>query len=126
MLEFLFEVLSEFLLQVLGQALIELGVHSLAEPFRTPPNPWLAGLGFLFFGAILGGLSLAVFPTHFLAGQIWRILNLVLTPLAVGGTMSLMGAWRAKRGDPVMRVDRFAYGYLFALGLALVRFWFAA
>jgi hypothetical protein len=39
--------------------------------------------------------------------------------------MCLMGAWRARRGDDVLRIDRFAYGYVFALSLALVRFIFA-
>jgi hypothetical protein len=36
-----------------------------------------------------------------------------------------MGAWRARRGQQVLRIDRFAYGYLFALSLGLVRFYFA-
>lgn len=61
MLEFIFEVVGEFLLQVLGEALVELGFHSLGEPFRRPPNPWLASLGYPLFGAILGGLSLLAF-----------------------------------------------------------------
>jgi len=39
--------------------------------------------------------------------------------------MSAMGYWRARRGQAVLRIDRFAYGYLFALTFALVRFWFA-
>ena len=54
-----------------------------------------------------------------------RIVNLVLTPIAVGLLMCAMGAWRARRGDAVLRIDRFAYGYLFALALAVVRFSFA-
>jgi hypothetical protein len=125
MLELVLEVLGEFLLQVVGEAFLELGFHSLAEPFRKPPNPWLAALGYALFGAIFGGLSLLVFPTN-LVPQPWRLVNLVVTPLAVGGIMVLMGAWRAKRGQPVLRIDRFSYGYLFALSLAFIRFHFAA
>jgi hypothetical protein len=120
-LEFIFEVIGEFLLQAVVEALIEVGLHSLAEPFRRPPNPWLAGLGYILFGAAIGGISLWVFPVN-LVPQPWRVVNLVATPVAVGGVMVLMGAWRAKRGQAVLRVDRFAYGYLFALSLALVRF----
>lgn len=123
MLELVLEVLGEFLLQAIGEALIELGLHSLAEPFRKPPNPWLAALGYTIFGAVFGGLSLLAFPAN-LVPQPWRVLNLMLTPLAVGGIMVLMGAWRAKRGQPALRIDRFAYGYLFALSLALIRFQF--
>ncbi len=125
MLELIFEVLGEFLLQAVGEALFELGFHSLAEPFRRPPNPWLAALGYILFGAILGGLSLLVVPDH-LVPEAWRIANLVLTPLAVGAMMVSMGAWRARRGQSALRIDRFAYGYLFALSLALIRFLFAA
>jgi len=125
MLELVLEVLGEFLLQVVGEAFLELGFHSLAEPFRKPPNPWVAALGYALFGAIFGGLSLLVFPTN-LVPQPWRLVNLVVTPLVVGGIMVLMGAWRAKRGQPVLRIDRFSYGYLFALALAFIRFQFAA
>ena len=38
--------------------------------------------------------------------------------------MSLIGRWRASHGQEILRIDRFAYGYLFALALALVRFVF--
>ncbi|HEY0634932.1 MAG TPA: hypothetical protein VGE00_06085 [Gammaproteobacteria bacterium] len=124
MIELLFEFSGEFLLQVLGEALVELGLHSLAEPFRRPANPWLAALGHALFGVIAGGLSLLLFSSHLVAGEL-RMANLLVTPVAVGFCMSAMGAWRARRGQTVLRIDRFAYGYLFALAFALVRFWFA-
>jgi hypothetical protein len=38
--------------------------------------------------------------------------------------MVALGAWRAQRGEPLLRLDRFSYGYLFALSQALVRFRF--
>jgi hypothetical protein len=63
MIEPLFEVVGEFLRQAVGEALPEIGFHSLAEPFRRPL---------------------------------------------------------------IRRIDRFFYGYLLALSLALVRFFFAA
>lgn len=125
MLEFIFEVLGEFLLQALGEALVEVGLHSLAEPFRRAPNPWMAALGYALFGAMLGALSLLVFPDY-LVPPPWRTANLFLTPFAVGGLMAAMGAWRARRGQPVLRIDRFLYGFLFAAALALVRHQFAA
>lgn len=125
MFEFLFELMAEFVLQVIGEALVELGLHSMGEPFRRPPNPWLAAIGYAIFGALLGGLSLLAFPEHFVHGT-WRWVHLLVTPIAVGLVMVLMGAWRARRGQPRLRIDRFACGYLFALALALVRFQFAA
>ncbi len=125
MIELLLEIVGEFVLQVIGEALLELGLHSLAVPFQRAPNPWLAAFGYALLGAMVGGLSLLVFPSHFVPPP-WRMLNLLATPVAVGGVMALLGAWRSRRGDSVLRIDRFAYGYLFALSVALVRFWFAA
>ena len=125
MLEFLFEILGEFLLQAVGEALLEISLHTLAAPFKRTPNPWLAALGYLLFGAALGGLSLLLFPHYLVAGP-WRLANLFLTPFAVGGLMVAMGHWRARRGDEVLRVNRFVYGFLFAAALALVRYVFAA
>jgi hypothetical protein len=124
MFEIIFEVVGEFVLQVLGEALAELGLHSLGEPFRRPPNPWLASLGYTLFGAIFGGLSLLAVPNN-LVPDAFRVANLIVTPIAVGGVMAAMGAWRARRGEPVLRIDKFAYGHLFALSLGVVRFFFA-
>jgi len=125
MIEFLFELVGEFLLQVLVEALAELGLHSLGEPFQRKQNPWLAGLGYAIFGAIAGGITLWLLPDHLVRNEVLRKLNLLVTPLAAGGMMCLIGAWRARRGDDLLRIDRFAYGYVFALSLALVRFIFA-
>jgi hypothetical protein len=121
MLELIFEILGEFVLQALGEALFEVGLHSLAEPFRRAPNPWLAALGYTLLGAALGGLSLLVFPLYLVAPP-WRVANLLITPLAVGGVMAAMGVWRARRGEPVLRIDRFLHGFLFAAALASVRY----
>ena len=122
MLEFLFEIVGEILLQVFLEALAEFGLHSVAAPFRKPPNPWLAAIGYAIFGAVAGGVSLLLLPSNLVTGHTLRILNLVVTPIAVGLLMCVMGAWRARRGQAVLRIDRFAYGYLFALSLALIRF----
>lgn len=124
MLEFIFEIIGEFLLQAAIEVLGELGLHSMAEPFRKPPNPWLASIGYFIFGSIAGGISLLIFPTHLVAESL-RVANLVLTPVAVGLLMCWLGSWRAKHGQTVLRIDRFSYGFLFAFSLALVRFWVA-
>ena len=125
MLEFIFEIVGELLIQAVVELFVEMGCHSLAEPFQRSPNPWLAGIGYTLFGAILGGISLLIFPNN-LVPESLRVVNMVATPIAVGGLMVVMGAWRARRGQTLLRIDRFAYGYLFALALATVRFYFAA
>ena len=124
-MEFLLELLGEMLIQIVVEFLVELGIHSIGEPLRKPPNPWLAAIGYALFGAIVGGLSLLAFP-HNLMPEAWRVANIVLTPLAAGLAMIAMGRWRARRGDTRLRIDRFGYGYLFALAMALVRYQFAS
>jgi hypothetical protein len=37
----------------------------------------------------------------------------------------LIGAWRAKPGAAPLRISRFALGFVFALGMAGVRFLYA-
>ena len=129
-MEFLFEILfeffGEFLLQVLVQVFVEIGWHSLAEPFRKQPSPWLAAVGYAIFGTVIGGLSLLVFPHFLMANKSLRLANAVLSPIAAGLSMAAMGAWRARRGQTVLRVDKFSYGYVFALSWGLVRFFFAS
>lgn len=114
------------MLPLFGELLVELGLHAVAAPFRREPNVWLAVLGYLLLGAVVGALSLWAFPAHLTRDGWPRLLNLVVTPVIAGGAMALMGRWRARRGDAVLRIDRFACGYLFALALAVVRFNFAA
>lgn len=124
-MEFLFELIVEFAVQFVVELLVELGLHSMREPFRRAPSPWLAAPGYALLGAIAGGLSLLVFSQH-LVSEPLRLANVVLTPIAVGAAMMVVGAWRSKRGDAQLRIDRFGYGYLFALAMALVRYHFAS
>jgi len=119
--------LAEIFLQVFLEALAEVGLRALREPFRRERevSPWLAGFGYLIYGAAVGGASLWLFPAPFLQSAWARILNLAVTPLAAGAAMALLGAWRRKRGQPLIRLDRFSYGLLFALAMGTVRFFFA-
>lgn len=124
-MEFLLELLGELLIQIVVEFLVELGIHSIGERQRKPLDPWIAAIGYALFGATVGGLSLLVFP-HNLMPEAWRVANIVLTPLAAGLAMMAMGTWRARRGGTRLRIDRFGYGYLFALAMALVRYQFAS
>jgi uncharacterized membrane protein YeaQ/YmgE (transglycosylase-associated protein family) len=124
-LEIIFEFLAEVLLQVFGEVLAEVGLRSLAAPFRKQPAVWLSVLGYLALGALAGALSLWLMPNHLTRDGWPRLLNLVLAPVVAGLAMSVVGHWRARRGDAVLRIDRFAYGYLFALAMAVVRYNFA-
>ncbi len=134
-MEILFEILvrilwwiiqfiGEAVLQIFGEALFELGFRSLREPFRRPRplHPVLAAFGYLLFGLIAGGLSLWIFPVLFIDATWLRVVNVVLTPIVAGFAMSVLGSYRRRRGQEIIRLDTFSYGALFALGMAVVRF----
>jgi hypothetical protein len=52
------------------------------------------------------------------------VANLPLTPLASGLIMEAIGSWRRRRERNVLRLDTFAYGFSFALAMAVVRYAF--
>ena len=125
MLEVIVEFFAELLLQIVIEVLAELGFHSVRESFRREPNPVLALIGYLLLGLMAGGLSLLVAPQLLIAENL-RVANLAFSPVLAGLAMMALGAWRARRGDALARIDRFLYGYCFALCIAIVRFRFAA
>lgn len=123
-IEAILQVLLEIVLQVFGEALAEFGWHCVAEAFERRPNPWMAALGYAILGAGVGAVSSLLVPA-LIASPGLRIANLAITPLVAGGTTSMIGAWRRRRGQDLIRLDRFGYGYLFALSMALARLYLA-
>lgn len=103
------------------ELLFELGLRSLQQPFKKTPNPLLAGIGYALFGAIAGALSLWWFPNLFITSHAGRIANLIVTPVLSGLAMAALGAWRRRRDQPTILLDRFAYAFIFAMAMALVR-----
>lgn len=124
--EFIFQVVFEFLLQIFGELLVELGLRSVTEPFssREGRSPLLAGAGYALLGLIAGGLSLLFFPRALLRSTSLHGISLLITPLLAGGAMSLVGAWRRRRGERLLRLDSFGYAFVFAFAMALVRLLF--
>ena len=84
MLEALLEFVFEFLLQLLLEIFGELGLHKLVEYFANPPNRWLVAINYTLFGAGAGGVSLLLFPSHFVHDGFMRFANLVIHPLQRG------------------------------------------
>jgi hypothetical protein len=99
---------------------------SLSRPWRRlactrEHSPWVIAIGYLLFGLIAGALSLWLFPDYLIRSTAGRIAYLALGPVAAGAAVAAIGLWRSKRGVPRYGIDRFAYGYLFALSFALLR-----
>jgi hypothetical protein len=133
-MEILFELLwvvveffGELLLQLALEVLAEAGVRVFRAPFkdRKPVSAWLAVLGYIALGAAAGGVSLWLFPNLFIQSQAGRIASLLLMPVASGAAMAALGAWRQRRAQGLVGLDRFAYGFLFALTMSGLRFVYA-
>ena len=124
MIEFLVRLVCEVVFETICEALIEFGVISPRKSGKAI-NAWWAAAGYSVLGVVVGLISLCPFPDHLIQVERVRILNLVITPIAVGMVTCGLDAVRAKtsQGDP--RFDRFARGYMFALSLTLIRLWLA-
>lgn len=129
LVELLLEFFGEVILQVVFEALAGIGVHA-SQHLKGEDSPdipiWLAAPGYAILGALVGAASLFVLPSSMAHTEFMRIGTLLVVPVIAGGAMALIGALRAKNGQQVLRIDRFGYGYLFALAMAAVRFVYAS
>jgi hypothetical protein len=85
-IELLFEALLQLFLEIFGDFI----VHMIPTDRRS----WsaiLAFVGYAAAGALLGYGSVVVFPAHFIADREMRILNLIVTPIAIGALMMWIG-----------------------------------
>jgi hypothetical protein len=108
-------------------ALTESGARAVRRPRaadagRPRRPPWLRVVIYAALGVVVGWLSLFVFSGPSMQHPMTRLANLILSPIAAGLAMALLGAWRKKRGQQTIDLDTFAYGFVFAFALAWVRF----
>jgi hypothetical protein len=125
LVEILFEIFGELILQFIFELLAQAGLRLFKKPDRKDVSPALLLMGYALFGAVAGALSLLLFPHYLLRAHTARIAYLFLAPALVGSGIAAIGAWRAKRGQEGVGIDRFIFGYAFAFTFALVRFFFA-
>jgi hypothetical protein len=131
--ELLFELLlafGELLLEVLfefaGEALLDLALRAIAEVFETSrfTSPVLASVGYTLLGASAGGLSLFIFPHPLVHPSRLHGINLLVSPIVTGLVMSLIGSILRRQGKKVVQIESFGYGFAFAFGMALMRYFF--
>ena len=122
MLEVLFELLFEGLGQVIGEALIEIGIVGVRAPFEKRGNPVVSCIALLVLGAALGALLAWLAPERLTPWRAPPGASLVVAPLIAGGCMHAFGRWRASRGHSVTNLATFHGGASFAFGSALVRY----
>jgi hypothetical protein len=123
----LLQFLCELLFQIFGEAIVELGWHSLREVFRPsdPSRRIFALCGFGIVGAALGALSLLVFPRHFAIGLSLRWTTLLVGPV-VSAVAILPITWTfPDHFESATLRQRLASAYVVALAISLVRFAYA-
>jgi len=125
--ELLFEVFGEAILQIIFEALAEVGIHVTRGrvDHAASTSKWRLMVGYPLLGAMVGGLSLLVFSHSLAHNPTARLATLLLAPLVAACATVAIGRWRTRRGQDTVGIDRMAYAYLFALGFAAVRYRFA-
>jgi hypothetical protein len=113
---------------VVFEVLLDLGLKSVAEPFRSRKNgqPIVAALGLLLLGALIGGLTSLVLPNRVFDFHTPAGISLIVSPLITGLVMEFYGRWSDARGRPGSSFATWWGGALFAFGMAAARFYFVS
>ena len=120
------EIFLEALFEFALGAVVDLALRALAEVFESldHPNPVLASLGYAILGSLAGGVSLFVFPHPLVRPSRVHGISLLISPVVTGLLMSFIGSSLRRHGKKTVRIESFGYGFTFAFGMALIRFFF--
>ena len=123
-LEPLFELLAEFLIQLV----FELFLSFLWRKVRAARwksrriSLWLMLPFFGVLGAAVGWISILIIPAPiFHPGRVHG-LSLILSPLLTGIAMAIFGSNLRRRREMPASLESFSGGCSFALGMAVIRF----
>jgi hypothetical protein len=128
LLELLLELFGDFLLEFALAARFDLALRGIARVFETFrfKSAVLATISYLLFGVSAGCLSLAIFPHRLVHASRLHGISLLLSPLATGVAMSLLGSALSRYGEKPTRIESFRYGFALAFGIAIIRALFAS
>jgi hypothetical protein len=120
------ELLFEVFFQVVVEAIVALIVRSIRNVFEVsnPVNPIPAAIGYLLLGVAFGIASLRLFPHPLVHSSKFHGISMVVSPVITGLVMSQVGIVLRRKGKQAVRIESFGYGFIFALGLAIIRFFF--
>jgi multisubunit Na+/H+ antiporter MnhE subunit len=125
LLEAFLELIAAAILDLASRALLGL-FTSLAEAVKD--NRALTGFMYALLGVLAGALSLLVLPHPLIHREHpirFHCISLLISPIIAGLVLSSVGAVMRTWGKKVTPVETFGYGFAFALGMALIRFFFA-
>jgi hypothetical protein len=120
----IFEILAEALLEILlglVAALLSRAIRKFfvtSRRFRRVPTT----LAFAVVGIAAGFLSMSVFPQPLVHPSRFHGVSLLISPVITGLAMAFIGHIAQKRGRESVQIESFGYGFVFALAIAVVRF----
>jgi hypothetical protein len=129
-MEFLFELLLaiaeiffEAAIESASAALVDLAVRAFTRVFPTShPRPEFAVVGYGLLGALAGQVSVFLFPHAMVHPSRFRGVSVLISPVITGLVMAFAGILLRRRGKKITGIESFAYGFSFAFGMALVRY----
>jgi len=123
LLELLLEFFGELLLQVFAEiavAFIWRTFGKVVEAERIK-NTFVSVVTYVFLGSLTGGISLAIFPHPLVRATRFHGISLLISPIATGSMMALIGSVLRRNNRKVVPIESFGYASAFAFGMALVR-----
>ena len=126
-MELLFEILVELVLPLVTEIFAELALHGLTRMVRRSAVARIVLTALMYFGVglLAGFFSLLIWPRVFARSTTLPGISLVITPVLGGILMSYIAWLRVRTWDWTIRLETFAYGFLFAFAMALLRLLFA-
>jgi hypothetical protein len=119
----IFELFAEVIFEVLFEAFCSLSVRIIRSVFDGADNqsPILAAIGYLVLGLVAGVASIFLLPHHLVRPSRFHGISLLISPLVTGFIMSQVGAFLRRKDKATVRIESFLYGFIFALGIAVIR-----
>jgi hypothetical protein len=126
LLSAIFEILAEAFIQVICEAIVSLISRSIRNVVEESEavSPILAAAGYLLLGFACGGVSVFLFPHPLIHPSKIHGISLLISPVVTGLIMAQVGLLRRRKDQRAVRIESFWYGFTFALGMVLVRFFF--
>jgi len=119
--EVILELLAEIALQIIGEALFEIGYRGARSASRRMPAiP--AALGLAILGGAVGAVSALLVPHRLISWKIAPVISLLVAPAVVGVFLHWFGIWRRRRGHATSHLATFYGGASFAFGSAVARY----
>ena len=118
------EVLGEMFFEIILGAIADVIVRSIRNLVAEPNTigPVLATAGYLLLGTGFGLLSIFLFPHSLIHRSRFHGISLVVSPVLTGLVMSQVGRSIRRQGKDSTQIESFGYGFTFALGVSIIRF----